>query len=1056
MAQLSIRLLGGFDIACGDAPVTDLATDKVRALLAYLAVESEHPQRRDLLADLLWPEMPADRARHNLRQTLSRLRTALDHVGHGDLLLTEGHDLVRLHVADDVWIDVIEAKELITACHRHRHRRADGCLPCLQRYRRLIELYRDDFLAHFHVADGQGFEEWALIQREWLRRHVMQALAITGAYHERRGERREAQQLAWRQVTLEPWREEAHRDLMRLLASAGERNAALAQYEACRRSLMSELQVEPTAETVQLARDIRTGAWEAGREPPLPPLPLPGTRFIGREDELTHLAEILASADGRLVTLTGPGGIGKTRLALELADRHRGLYADGVAFVACEALDDCTAVMPAIVEALRLETTAERAPEPVLRDALRHRELLLVLDNLERVLGCAPALARLLQAAPQLTVLSTSHERLRLREERVHAVEGLSFPEMPDSPCPERYDAVALFLERARRLDHTFGLTPATTPDVVAICRLVQGASLAVELAAYAAVDHGCAAVRSALGESLDALTPPFQDALDRHRSLRAVCDYAWNALPPDDPTTLAALAAFAGGFTIEAAKAVAGTSPAALAGWAGRSLLRQEQADRFTWHPVMRRYAAERLAADPAEEARVRERHARYVAAWLADQTAHIRDATQQTALAAIARDLENVRAAWRWAVARGEDAVAAQMLHGLYHFHRIRGRFEEGRSLLSFAIDRWAAQESPPPVALVGQIHARHAALAILLGCHEEAREALQDALNLARQLDAGAEIRFCLLQLSRLMHGEERALGVDQIAEEVLQLARRDNDAGDAARALFLLGQQRYRAGDPEGAAARYADSLAHADAAGDPRLSLIPLNALGDIACHRGDYAAARDTFERCLNLSQALGDRFLAAIHLNNLGTAYHLQGLTREAEGHYQESLRLCREIGDRAGEAIALSNLGEVATQHDNPIEAERAFAAALAIGRALGDEATVALCLSNLGDIAVTRGHLDRARTYFAEALEISSVGQDWAQATKTLLGAADLLARTDQRPLAAAVLTLLSCHPAAEQQVRDTAARRHADLRTGSSSPLTSLEDAIHAVRTVLSGG
>ncbi len=182
----------------------------------------------------------------------------------------------------------------------------------------------------------------------------MHALAVTGAYHERRGEHREAQQAAWRQVTLEPWREEAHRDLMRLLASAGERSAALAQYEACRRSLMAELQVEPTAETTQLARDIRTGASEAGREPRLPPLPLPATGFVGREDELADLAEILAHADGRLVTLTGPGGIGKTRLSLAVAAAMRDRFPDGVVFVALAAVSQPSQVIPAIFQALGL------------------------------------------------------------------------------------------------------------------------------------------------------------------------------------------------------------------------------------------------------------------------------------------------------------------------------------------------------------------------------------------------------------------------------------------------------------------------------------------------------------------------------------------------------------------------------------------------------------------------------------------------------------------------------------------------------------------------------
>jgi DNA-binding SARP family transcriptional activator/predicted ATPase len=1051
VAKLSITLLGDFEVACDSRPVTGLATEKVRALLAFLAAESARPQRRDVLADMLWPDMPPDRARHNLRQSLSRLRTALDSAGCAALLLTDGHELVQLDPSGDLWTDVVEVRALIDANRRHRHRRAESCLLCLRRSERLVELYHGGFLAHLYVPDGPSFEEWALMQREWVRREAIEAMSALVAYYERRGEPAEALRFARRQVALEPWLEEAHRDVMRLLAAMGERSAALAQYEVCRRALATELGVIPTSETKGLAQQIRNSAPPASPAPAGTPLPTIPTRFVGRMVELTQLSGMLADPDCRMITLTGPGGIGKTRLALELAEQHRGLYRDGVTFVTCEALDDCAAVSPAIVEALDLTATAERPAERILCDYLRHREMLLVLDNLERVLGCASVLARLLRASPRLALLTTSHERLRLREEWVYNVSGLAYPETSDVASPEDYDAIALFIARAQQIHHGYSLESTSIADVVAICQHVEGASLALEIAANIAVDRGAAAVLTALRGNTGTWASPLLNVPERHRSLGALCDYAWSALPADEQTILARLAVFTGGLGTEAACLVANASAQALASWSARSLLQKDGDDRYVWHPVMRDYAARRLDADPDERDVARRKHAHHFAGWIANLTPNLHDGSQQEALRSITHDLENLRSAWAWSVTHDDPEAVSQMTDGLYHTYRARGRFEEGLNLLSAAVERWTGDEAIEP--LWGRLRARQGALAIPLGRHEEARTALLEALSLSRRVGDAVETRLCLLQLARLARGENRAADIAALAGEALDLARAEDDHANAARALFLIGQQSLRAGDPEGAAAQLTESLTEAEAAGNPRLRLVPLNALGDMACHRGAYAQARDIFRRCLDLSRSLGDRYLTSLHLNNLGTAHHLLGAIDDAEPCYADSLALCRDMGDRAGEAIALSNLGEIGTIRGDTEAAGHAFAAALAIGRALDDLATQAVCLSNLGAIALANGQAGAARAHLAEALRLATASQDWGQVTKSLLSASELLARTEHRTLATATLELLTNHPAAEQQTREAAARLLTGLRDLTYPALPSIDGAVTEVLAAL---
>ena len=250
MTRLSLSLFGPFRITLDNVAVTDFATDKVRALLAYLAVEANHPHRRDVLAGLLWPDQPQRRARHNLRQALSNLRQALgDQENDREPFLLVTRQTVQFNPDSDYWLDVAAFTALSTTSSKHHHRRQGNCVSCIRRMTQMADLYGGSLLEQFFLSDSSTFEEWATLEREWLNREVMEALHHLTNYHERRGDYAQAREYAQRQVQLEPWREEAHRQLMRLLALDGQRSAALAQYQTCRRTLAEELNVEPMTET---------------------------------------------------------------------------------------------------------------------------------------------------------------------------------------------------------------------------------------------------------------------------------------------------------------------------------------------------------------------------------------------------------------------------------------------------------------------------------------------------------------------------------------------------------------------------------------------------------------------------------------------------------------------------------------------------------------------------------------------------------------------------------------------------------------------------------------
>lgn len=263
--RLSISLLGTFQVSLDGRPAVGLATDKARALLAYLAVEANRPHSRSALAGLLWPDQPEDRARQSLRQALLYLRQALGEQDDREGWLEVSRETVQLNRTGALWLDVAAFVALNETCRQHRHRHAETCQPCLRRWEEMATLYRGEFLAGFLVDDSDLFEEWTWLKREWLHRQAIEVLATLAACAERRGDYAQAREYAWQQVELEPWREEAHRALMRLLAQDGQRSAALAQYQACRRALAAELDVEPTTETQALYEQIKSANGPTGQ-----------------------------------------------------------------------------------------------------------------------------------------------------------------------------------------------------------------------------------------------------------------------------------------------------------------------------------------------------------------------------------------------------------------------------------------------------------------------------------------------------------------------------------------------------------------------------------------------------------------------------------------------------------------------------------------------------------------------------------------------------------------------------------------------------------------------
>ncbi len=578
IARLCLSLLGAFSVILDGNPIHGLKTAKVRALLAYLAVERARPHRREALVGLLWPNFPESAARTSLRYALTSLRKALgDGQAQSPYLLVAG-ETIQFNPAGDYWLDVQAFDD-----------RLKPASPTEDGYARLEEavaLYRGSFLEGFGLRDSSAFDEWSLLVREQLQRQATQALSRLAGWHGQSGHYEKACDFARQQIELEPWQEDAHRQLMRLLVESGQRPAALAQFETCRRSLAEELGIEPAAETIQLYERIRDGLIDVAPAEEAPPHNLPAalSPLIGRQGELAEIEERLLDSACRLLTLLGPGGIGKTRLALEAAACLVKYFRQGAYFVPLAPLQSCESIPPAIARSLGFNFSPGGEPFQQLLDYLRKKELLLVLDNFEHLLEGANLIIEILQAAPGVKALVTSREGLNLREEFLLPLGGLDYPE-PKIQGPLTFDAVRLFLEGARRVCPHYRASDEDLAQIGLVCRKVQGMPLAVLLAAsWMELLSPVEIAHQVSSHSLDFLEADWRDVPARQRSLRLVFDHSWRLLSKSEQQLFASLSVFRGSFSQAAAEAVTGASLRDLLHLVNKSMLA-----RSAWNTPLR-----------------------------------------------------------------------------------------------------------------------------------------------------------------------------------------------------------------------------------------------------------------------------------------------------------------------------------------------------------------------------------------------------------------------------------------------------------------------------------
>lgn len=996
MSELRLNLFGAPRLD-RDGQAIVVESRKALALLAYLAV-TQQAHSRDTIAVLFWPDLDHTGARATLRSTLWMLKKVC-----GEWVEAE-RETIAIKAEVGAEIDVVAFERTLATCRTHGHPENVPCPACLPLLDTAVELYKGDFLEGFTLRDSPGFEDWQILYSENLRHQFAQALECLTKHHEGQGAFDIALRPARRWLALDPLHEPAHQALMRLYAQAGQVQSALRQYDLCRQALEKELGVSPQRATQELYRAIQEDRLQAYMGKPATlkgnlSAHMPPTSFIGRENDLAEIAARLDDSACRLLTLIGPGGIGKTRMALQASwqlTEKLVRYPDGVFFVPLSGVQSPEFLVSTIVTALHFPLSGPIDPKAQLLNYLREKHMLLVLDNFEQLVEGKDLLHDILAHTRAVKLLVTSRERLMLADEWLYEVLGLTYPTYEGVETFQGFSSVELFLQRAQRRHSLPSFWEREKQGIVRICQLVQGMPLGVELAATWVRGLSCQEIAQELERNLDRLSTTHQNLPDRHRSIRAVFDQSWVCLTEAEQVIFCRLSVFRGGFRREAAEQVTGASLPVLMSLVDKSFLQRDSTGRYTIHELLRQYASEKLRGTINEYVTTRTKHCEYFVQRMSQWETLYKGPRQQEAIVRFTEEADNVRGTWDWAIESrlsiiGEAIPAATLLYSRQGWH------QEGCDIFERIINAFNSTNSghliSRAVELIGKTMARSALLLYNLGRFQKASLLANEGLSIFRTTQNTKEIAFCLHVLGRVMHAEGKFSEAKNVFDEALKIRKELNDTWEIAASLTALGFIEAMLKNHEQSLQLLQEGLVHWRATGDPTQT----------------------------------------AWCLNDLGVAFGTRGNAREGKLYFEESLVLYKATGNRWGIANTLRNLGYLAFLNKEYHEGKRLIQESFLISRELNNSLHIILCTTTLGDIAVELEEYQEAFQHYKHALKVALELEAVHRIISATLGIATILAKTKMAEPAIEILTFIVHHPKSDKEMLETAHRLLGQLET-----------------------
>ena len=987
---LSLFSFGNFEVRLGESPITDqFRTDKERGLLTFLLCEAHRPHRREILGELLWPEREEGVARTNLRQAIFGLRRALGDTLNAETFLHITNEFIQLHPTGPVWLDADVFAEHIKFAQSHPHRNLETCAVCVQRLAEAVQLYRGDFLETVFV-ESQPFQEWMVFKREIFFRDLLSALQTLTSFYEKQADYETARTYALKHVSLYPLEERAHRQLMRLFALSGQRAAALEQYQTCNKLLSEELGVEPGPQTQMLYEQIRQGlpltvatpSSALSTSPQETPerltrnnLPSPLTSFIGREEEIGQLTRCLRSPVCRLTTLIGPPGVGKTRLAVQVAKENLTIFPDGVWFVPLETIQSENELVPALAKAIGF--VSERQ---FLHDALLHhlhnQKALIILDSFERFSREGGLLLELLGNAPTLKIMLTSRERLNYQVACIFEINGLPYPTSLHAEQAENFPAVHLFLNRALHRQILGPISPHDLKDVIEICQLLEGLPLALELAAASVHQFTYAEIIAQIQKKLDVLKTSMPDVPKRHQSMYVAIHQSWALLSQHEQAIFARLGIFQGSFSQEAAAQIAASPISTLANLTDKSLIMMDDRRRYKLPLILRNFAIEKLHVDLSEAARVEKSFAHYYMSFLEQLDLARYPHVPRQLLREIDKEIENIREAWLWMTKNQDFEGISQGLDSLWGFYNACDHLKDGENAFRSGVEALRATPSAPDsTCLLSK------ALAGL-------------AWFFSRQGDYEA---------AKHHYAESIACFNSQGYEEMLVFP------------YFGLGYVAYQLGEYLTAETNFQTAFQAGEKSGEQKWILmaklyqtLAQFSLGKNSNPEKDLQDILVRFEKTGNLQGRLRT-------LKQLGDVAHIRGDLTLAQNLYNRTAQLAQELEQTGMEGVLFLKMGIIASEEGNYPRAHEFLQKAWQIFEPMGNHQYLVFTLRELGSVAALENEFHMANQHFRQALRMALSTSQPPLMLEVLSGIAGMLAKTQRQETAWELIGLIQSHSA-----------------------------------------
>lgn len=983
--RLGLTLFGPMQVLVQGCPLPRLRSRKALWLLALLTLRHDRPVQREWLSGILWPDMDQTQAFANLRPVVSELRSAL--AEEGQRLQSPNRHTLCLDLTG-AQADILTFDAAV----------ASGNLSSLER---AVALYGGPLL------EGCT-EEWVFQERNAREQSCLQALQKLADAALSTGDWGTAIRYYQQAVGISPLWDAARRGWMEALARSGDTNTALQIYREFIELLKSDPKALPDEKTTALYQRLRSEARQRSYTPTAPIaetaptpvvtgyLPHPLTELVGREDERVEVMARLHRS--RLVTLTGLGGIGKTRLAMSIAAEVVKEFPNGAWLVALDGLVDGKLVAGQIASVLGLREEGGRTLLQSVTDHLRNKHLLLVLDNCEHLLADAAQVAgHLLQECAGVRILATSREALGIPGETAWAVPTLAVPDPSHLP-PGRatlvrvlaaYESVQLFVERAQAVQKTFALTGSNALAVAQICAQLEGMPLAIEFAAARVKAMTVEQIGARLDNHLTLLAGSHRTALSRQQTLRATLDWSYALLNESERLLLHRLSVFVGGWNLDAAERVcAGPTEdgqpgieafqvlGLLVSLVDKSLVAFEERDstglggRYRLLEMVRQYGLEKLRASGEEES-IRARHRNWLLALAEEAEQQLITAEQGTWLHRLEAEHDNLRATLAWKGSETHGIESDLRLAGaLYRFWYVRGYISEGREYLIRLLekDTLLARTAWRAKALNGA-----GALSYSQGDYAYARTLTEESLSIRRELGDRGGIAWSLNNLGNIAYDQGDYTAARALHEESLCLRRELGEKHSIAWSLNSLGNIAHPQGDYATARALYEESFQLFQELGDKQGMARSYSCLGYVAFDQGDYVTARKLHEESLNLFRELGDRGGVAWACSCLGYMAYDQGEYVVAQSQLEEGRNVFRELGDRRGVAWTLNSLGNVAHEQCNLTSAQVLHEESLSIRKNLGDKQGIAWSLYCLGNVAHSQGAFPKAHTLLVEGIHL-----------------------------------------------------------------------------------